>query len=223
MIDCKIPRSRLRARFQCSMPDRMAAHRRRNRSRVYLYTGGFRKRDGGSNRKWGGGSDDFFPFSSQTQSEPNLAWAFPSTGEMTLHMVSRLSAFTVMIRFITSSDVMCSDLWGKEARNNSAILRAWDRFSQLRTMTVKTLEVVEFIEASESLDGMCAPSVIRPSKDILARFWRFGGNQKSTSPKRSAYSREFASACKALFNPATNWLSNGSMVEWYAFSAASAS
>jgi hypothetical protein len=51
---------------------------------------------------------------------------------------------------------MCSDLWGKEARNNSAILRAWDGLSQFRTMTVKTLEVVEFIEALESVDGMCA-------------------------------------------------------------------
>ena len=115
-----------------------------------------RKRDGGSNRKWCGGSDDVFPFSSQTQSEPNLASAFPSTGEMTLQMESRLSAFTVMIRFIISSDVMCSDLWGKEARNNSAILRAWDELSQFRTMIVKILEVVEFIEALESVDGMCA-------------------------------------------------------------------
>jgi hypothetical protein len=75
---------------------------------------------------------------------------------MTLHTESRLSAFTVMIRFIISSDVMCSDLWGKEARNNSAILRAWDGLSQFRTMIVKILEVVEFIEALESVDGMCA-------------------------------------------------------------------
>ena len=51
---------------------------------------------------------------------------------------------------------MCSDLWGKEARNNSAILRAWDGLSQFRTMIVKILEVVEFIEALESVDGMCA-------------------------------------------------------------------
>jgi hypothetical protein len=51
---------------------------------------------------------------------------------------------------------MCSDLWGKEARNSSAIFRAWDRFSQFRTMTVKTLEAVEFIEAPESVDEMCA-------------------------------------------------------------------
>jgi hypothetical protein len=94
--------------------------------------------------------------SSQTQSEPNLASAFPSTGEMTLLMEPRLSAFTVMIRFITSSDVMCSDLWGKEARNNSAILRAWDGLSQFRTMIVKILEVVEFIDVLESVDGMCA-------------------------------------------------------------------
>jgi hypothetical protein len=55
---------------------------------------------------------------------------------------------------MTSSDVMCSDLWGKEARNNSAILRAWDVLSQFRTMTVKTLEVVEFIKALESGDGI---------------------------------------------------------------------
>ena len=75
---------------------------------------------------------------------------------MTLHTESRLSAFTVMIRLMTSSDVMCSDLWGKEARNNSAILRAWDVLSQFRTITVITLEVVEFIEALESVDGMCA-------------------------------------------------------------------
>ena len=123
--------------------------------RIYFWVVVLRKRVGGSNRKWGGGSDDVFPFSSQTQSEPNLASDFPSTGEMTLTTEARLSAFTVMIRFITSSDVMCSDLWGKEARNNSAILRAWDVFSQFRTMTVKTLEVVEFIEALKSLDGMC--------------------------------------------------------------------
>ena len=134
----------------------MGAHGRLDQRRVCLCAGGLRKRDGGSNRKWCGGSDDVFPFSSQTQSEPNLASAFPSTGEMTLLMESRLSAFTVMIRFITSSDVMCSDLWGKEARNNSAILRAWDGPSQFRTMIVKILEVVEFIEALESVDGMCA-------------------------------------------------------------------
>ena len=89
---------------------------------------------------------------------------------MTLLMESRLSAFTVMIRFITSSDVMCSDLWGKEARNNSAILRAWDGLSQFRTMIVKILEVVESIEALESIDGMCAvrESSVK-SKTILAR------------------------------------------------------
>ena len=58
---------------------------------------------------------------------------------------------------------MCSDLWGKEARNNSAILRAWDELSQFRTMTVKTLEVVEFIEALESVDGMCAARAIPPT------------------------------------------------------------
>ena len=132
------------------------AHRKSDRRPVYLCGVGLRERDGGSNRKWCGGSDDVFPFSSQTQSEPNLASAFPSTGEMTLLMESRLSAFTVMIRFITSSDVMCSDLWGKEARNNSAILRAWDGLSQFRTMIVKTLEVVEFTEALESVNGMCA-------------------------------------------------------------------
>jgi hypothetical protein len=50
---------------------------------------------------------------------------------------------------------MCSDLWGKEARNDSAILRAWDGLSQFRTI-VKILEVVEFIETLESVDGMCA-------------------------------------------------------------------
>jgi hypothetical protein len=77
-------------------------------------------------------------------------------------MESRLSAFTVMMRFITSSDVMCSDLWGKEARNNSAILRAWDGLSQFRMMTVKTLEVVEFIEALES-PMECARRVSYPS------------------------------------------------------------
>ena len=125
----------------------MAAHRKLDRRRVYPCAVVLRKRVGGSNRKWGGGSDDVFPFSSQTQSEPNLAWAFPSTGEMTLRMESRLSDFTVMIRFITSSDVMCSDLWGKEARNNSAILRACDGLSQFRTMIVKILEVVEFIDS----------------------------------------------------------------------------
>ena len=88
---------------------------------------------------------------------------------MTLHTESRLSALTVMIRFITSSDVMCSDLWGKEARNNSAILRAWDGLSQFRTMIVKILEVVEFIEALESADGMCAARALSVNQK---RFWR---------------------------------------------------
>ena len=83
---------------------------RRRPNGVYLCVVVPRKRVGGSNRKWGGGSDDIFPFSSQTQSEPNRASDFPSAGEMTLHTESRLSAFTVMIRFMTSSDVMCSDL-----------------------------------------------------------------------------------------------------------------
>ena len=77
-------------------------------------------------------------------------------------MESRLSAFTVMIRFITSSDVMCSDLWGKEARNNSAILRAWDALSQFRTMIVKILEVVEFIEPLDP-SMQCARCVSHPS------------------------------------------------------------
>jgi len=97
-------------------------------------------------------------------------------------MESRLSAFTVMIRFITSSDVMCSDLWGKEARNNSAILRAWDALSQFRTMIVKILEVVEFIEALESADEMCAaPVITRQSKTILARSCEAGrGGQMPT-------------------------------------------
>jgi hypothetical protein len=89
---------------------------------------------------------------------------------MTLLIESRLSAFTVMIRFITSSDVTCSDLWRKEARNTSPILRAWDGLSQFRTMIVKILEVVESIEPLESVDGMC---VVRESsvksKTILAR------------------------------------------------------
>lgn len=129
----------------CHSPHRLAAHRKSDRSHVYLCAGVLRKLFGGSNRKCGGGSEDVFPFSSQTQSEPNLASDFPSAGEMTLHTESRLSAFTVIIRFITSSDVMCSDLWGKEARNNSAILRAWEVFSQFRTMTVMTLEGLEFI------------------------------------------------------------------------------
>ena len=142
MSGCNAPRSRLHSRrhwHRHTTTDRMAAHRKRDQRRDDPCAGVLRKRVGGSNRKWGGGSDDVFPFSSQTHSEPNLAWAFPSAGEMTLHTESRLSAFTVMIRFIISSDVMYSDLWGKEARNNSAIFRAWDVLSQFRTMTVKTL------------------------------------------------------------------------------------
>jgi hypothetical protein len=75
---------------------------------------------------------------------------------MTVRMESRLSALTVMIRFITSSDVMCSDLWEKEARNNSAILRAWDGLSQFRTMIVKILEVVEFIRLNQLLNEIVA-------------------------------------------------------------------
>jgi len=60
---------------------------------------------------------------------------------------------------------MCSDLWGKEARNNSAILRAWDALSQFRTMRVKILEIVEFIEALESVDEINAGAfAVRQSK-----------------------------------------------------------
>jgi hypothetical protein len=62
---------------------------------------------------------------------------------------------------------MCSDLWGKEARNNSAIFRAWDRSSQFRTMTVKTLEAVELIEVLQSVDEMC---VARESSFNQKRF-----------------------------------------------------
>ena len=156
MIGCETSRSRLRDPSWCTTPGPNGSASEIRSTPRYSCAVVLRKRVGGSNRKWGGGSDDVFPFSSQTQSEANLAWAFPSTGEMTLLMESRLSAFTVMIRFITSSDVMCSDLWGKEARNNSAILRAWDGLSQFRTMIVKILEVVEFIEVLESADGMCA-------------------------------------------------------------------
>jgi hypothetical protein len=41
--DCKSQRIRLRARFRSTTPDRMATHRKSDRSRAYLCAGGLRK------------------------------------------------------------------------------------------------------------------------------------------------------------------------------------
>jgi hypothetical protein len=48
---------------------------------------------------------------------------------------------------IPNEGVACPSLWGKEPRNNPAILRACVGFSQFMIITLNTFEGVEFIEA----------------------------------------------------------------------------
>jgi len=71
---------------------------------------------------WAGGSDVCPSSENQYNDSTNTGRAFPSAGEITVRMESRLSAFTMTVRFIGSSAVVCSDLWGKEA-----ILRSYER------------------------------------------------------------------------------------------------
>ena len=67
---------------------------------------------------------------------------------MAVRMEAGLSAFTMILKSVEgSSAVACPSLCGKEARNNPAILRACDEFSQFMMITLNTLEGAEFIEA----------------------------------------------------------------------------
>ncbi len=95
---------------------------------------------------------------------------------------------------------MCSDLWGKEARNNSAILRAWDGLSQFRTMIVKTLEVVEFTEALES-SMECARRVSHPSikndSSAVCEAGRAAAESSNGSGNGETHTREDTSSLKA--------------------------
>jgi hypothetical protein len=85
----------------------MAAHRKLDRSRVYLCGAALRKRVGGANCAWAGGSTDISPFSdNQTQSEANAAWAFPSAGEITVCMEARLSASAIIVKPIEGPPAM---------------------------------------------------------------------------------------------------------------------
>jgi hypothetical protein len=106
-----------------------------------------------------GGSADISPLSDNQDISANAARAFPSAEEIAVRTEAGLSAFTMILKSVEgSSAVVCPGRWGKEARNNPAILRPWDGFSQFMTMTVKTLEGVEFIEAAGIVDDMLAGS-----------------------------------------------------------------
>jgi hypothetical protein len=91
------------------------------------------------------GSDDVL-LSDTKDISPIAALALASAGVMALRTESRLSDFTIMLKLTEGSSAVPYSLWGN-ARNNPVILRAWDRFSQFMTVTRKTLDGVEFIEA----------------------------------------------------------------------------
>jgi hypothetical protein len=91
------------------------------------------------------GSDDVL-LSDTKDISPIAALALPSAGVMAVRTESRLSDFTIMLKLTEGSSAVPYSLWGN-ARNNPAILRAWDRFSQVMTVTRKTLDGGEFIEA----------------------------------------------------------------------------
>jgi hypothetical protein len=98
-----------------------------------------------------GGSADISPFSENQDISANAARAFPSAEEIAVRMEARLSAFTMILKSVEgSSAAVCPCLWGKEARNNPAILRAWDGFSQFMMITLNTLESAEFMKAWSS-------------------------------------------------------------------------
>ena len=87
-----------------------AAHRKSDQRRDDPGVGGLRKRVGGTNCMWAGGSDVCPSSENQYEYSANTGRAFPSAGETTLRMESRLSAFTMTVRFIGSSVWVCSDL-----------------------------------------------------------------------------------------------------------------
>ena len=91
------------------------------------------------------GSDDVL-LSDTKDISPIAALALPSTGVMAVRTESRLSDFTIMLKPTEGSSAVPYSLWGN-ARNNPAILRAWDRFSQSMTVTRKALDGVEFMGA----------------------------------------------------------------------------
>jgi hypothetical protein len=119
-------------------------------------------RVGGLNRINSNGSDDVL-LSDTKDISPIAALALPSAGATAVRMEARLSAFTIMLRLTEGSSAVPYSLCGN-ARNNPAILRAWDRFSQFIAVTRKTLDCVEFIVGI--VDGMRA---VRQLKTILAR------------------------------------------------------
>ncbi len=91
------------------------------------------------------GSDDIL-LSDKKDISPIAALALRSAGVMAVRTESRLSDFTVMVKLTEGSSAVPYSLWGN-TRNNPAILRAWDRFLQFMTVTRKTLDGVEFMEA----------------------------------------------------------------------------
>jgi hypothetical protein len=91
------------------------------------------------------GSDDVL-LSDTKDISPIPALALPSAGVMAVRTESRLSDFTIMLKLTEGSSAVPYSLWGN-ARNNPAILRAWDRFSQSMTVTRKALDGVEFMGA----------------------------------------------------------------------------
>jgi hypothetical protein len=98
-----------------------------------------------------GGSADISPFSDNQDISANAARAFPSAEEIVVRMEAGLSAFTMILKSVEgSSAVVRPSLWGKEARNNPAILRAWDGFSQFMMITLNTLDGAEFMQALSS-------------------------------------------------------------------------
>jgi hypothetical protein len=110
------------------------------------------------------GSDDVL-LSDTKDISPIAAFALPSAGVMAVRTESRLSDFTIMLKLTEGSSAVPYSLWGN-ARNNPAILRAWDRFSQFMTVTRKALDGVEFIEAcKESSMERRQLASVRPIKN----------------------------------------------------------
>jgi hypothetical protein len=99
---------------------------------------------------WAGGSGDISPFSENQYIPANTGRAFPSAEEITVCMKARLSAFTMIVKSVEGSSAAAYSVWGKEVRNNSAILRERDGFSQFMMVTRNTLGGIEFMEAWSS-------------------------------------------------------------------------
>jgi hypothetical protein len=131
--------------------------------RVYLV--------GSLNRMNSNGSGDVL-LSDTKDISPIAALALSSAGVMAVRTESRLSDFTIMLKLTEGSSAVPYSLWGN-ARNNPAILRAWDRFSQFMTVTRKTFDGVEFIEACRNRRCPCCriiycPAIRNDSSAILS-------------------------------------------------------